>query len=129
MRLAAERGHRTVGSPSDVRAIYAASVLVWLLFDRVAALTASTRGEAGLAVAALVLAALLLAERLIYRHDPAAALRAVGWRVPRFRSLVVVLVVSALLAAVLPLSARLTGTPMAMRSDWPKLVPGLFAQA
>jgi membrane protease YdiL (CAAX protease family) len=114
---------------SDVRAVYLAAIVVWVLFDRVAALTASTRGEAGLAVCAVVLAALVIAERVLHRHAPAEALRALGYGAPRARAMAVVLVVSALLLAVLPLSARVVGTPIALRSDWLTLVPGLFAQA
>jgi len=38
-------------------------------------------------------------------------------------------IITATLALVLPIAARLTATPLALRSDWLELVPGLFAQA
>ena len=112
-----------------VACVYGATVVIGFAFDRMAAITESTVGEAGIAIAGVVAVALLAAERIVHLRTPAAALRALrmrsaanAWRDGRGHHALA-------LALVLPVAARLTGTPLALRSDWPKLAPGLFAQA
>ena len=112
-----------------IAAIYGVTVAVWLLFDRSAAVLGSTRGEGGFLVAALVLTALLLAERAIHGRGIRDALRALGCGAPARQGLARAATASVLLIAVLPLYASFAQAHVALRSDWLRLVPGLFAQA
>ena len=117
------------GNRRELACVYGATIVIWLAFDRMAAVTESTSGEAGIAIAVVVTAALLGAERIVHGRSPVAAWRALGCGAPQIRGMVVAAVISAVLLAVLPVAARITATPLALRSDWPKFVPGLFAQA
>jgi membrane protease YdiL (CAAX protease family) len=104
-------------------------VVVWLLFERVAEATKSHFGEAGLLIASIVGAGVLLAERLLFGRPPGQAARAVGLGRPAARGLAAAAAVSALMLACFPAFAWLTGTSLRMRPDWWLLLPGLFAQA
>jgi membrane protease YdiL (CAAX protease family) len=109
--------------------IFVGFVLGWLVLELAARRLGSFRGEAGIAVAALALAALLAIEWVAFGRPPAAALRALGFVRPRRRAVLATAGVGALLAAFLPVYAVLTGTPLVPRPGAALLVPGLVAQA
>jgi len=101
---------------------------VWLLFDRVAAALGSDRGQAGLIVAGVVIAATLAVERLLFREPIGAAARALGLGRPAIPGVLAATALGLLLLLVFPVFAALTGTGLAMTAGWLRLVPGLFAQ-
>jgi membrane protease YdiL (CAAX protease family) len=104
-------------------------VVVFAMFDRVAAWTGSTYGQAGLLVGALVVAGVLLVERLLFHRPFARGARLVGLGRPAGTGMLAAVVVSLLLLAAFPLYAWLTGARLRLYPGWLLLLPGLFAQA
>lgn len=107
--------------PATVLAIFA-------LFHLLAARLGSTRGEAGLLVGALVVAATIGVQAALFRQRVPVARRWVGFGRPDSRGVVAAGLVSLALVAVLPLYAVTTGIEFASYPGWLWLVPGLFAQ-
>jgi membrane protease YdiL (CAAX protease family) len=103
--------------------------LLWLLLDRTAAAFASYRGEAGIAVCLIVLAAAIIAEAAIARRSPAEGVRALGLSAPNMRGLLSTLTLCIALLCFYPLFAAFTDATLSLRADWLLLLPGLFAQA
>ena len=103
--------------------------IVLVLFHLLANALGSDRGQAGLIVAAVVLAALLAVEWTLFGEQPAAAVRSLGLGQPAVRGMVTSLVACVLLLAVIPVYAALRGATISMPPGWVWLLPGLFAQA
>jgi membrane protease YdiL (CAAX protease family) len=103
--------------------------LVFALFHGVATVTGSDRGQAGLLVGALVVAATLAVERLLFGEPLAKAARDVGLGRPRARGLVAAGGVCALLMLVFPIVSAIESARPAVDPRWSALLPGLFAQA
>jgi membrane protease YdiL (CAAX protease family) len=102
----------------------------YVVLDRAAALTGSTRGQAGLLVGALTVATIALAERLLF-PTPLAAVPArlgFGFGPAAARAVVAALAIAVVMLMFFPLFARATTTAVAVRDDWALLIPGLFAQ-
>lgn len=108
--------------------ILAGFLVIWIVLDRSAALLGSYRGEFGIVVCGLVLAAAVGVERLCFGRSPLAALRALGLRRAAARSVIATLALSVVLLGFFPLYGYLAGVPLRIRADWYWLVPGLFAQ-
>lgn len=106
-----------------------AFVLIYLSFDRLAAALGSTRGEAGLAVCAAVLALVTLAERWLTREPMRECWRSLGFVASARPALLMSVLVSGALLASLPFLASLTGAQLALRTDAPWLALGMLAQA
>jgi membrane protease YdiL (CAAX protease family) len=87
------------------------------------------RGEAGLAVGALVVLTCLAAERLLFGRPPARAARELGLGRPAPRGMLVAAAVCIALLLVLPAYAGAVGARLEPYPGWPWLLPGLFAQA
>jgi membrane protease YdiL (CAAX protease family) len=102
--------------------------IVFVLFQGLAHALGSERGEAGLLVAAVVVAALVAVERIFFGQSATPALRSLGFGLPTISGLSVALAVSALLVAVIPIYAWMRGAAIVPYPGWPWLVPGLFAQ-
>lgn len=102
--------------------------LLWIVFDRVAALLGSTRGEAGLAVCALVVALALVAERLLTGAGLRQGARALGLARPTASALGAAVALSAALLAFYPLFSVATGATLALRADAAWLAIGMAAQ-
>jgi membrane protease YdiL (CAAX protease family) len=102
--------------------------LAFLAFDRAAALTGSTFGQAGLLVAAVAVTTTALAERLLFPKPWRALFGSLGFGRPAARGVVAALMIGAVMTAFFPVFARVSGTSMALRDGWPWLMPGLFAQ-
>jgi membrane protease YdiL (CAAX protease family) len=102
--------------------------IVFVLFQGLAHALTSDRGQAGLPVAAVVIAALLAVERVLFGQSAMSALRSLGFGLPAFSGLSVALAVSVLLLAVIPIYAWMRGAAIVPYPSWPWLVPGLFAQ-
>ena len=104
-------------------------VAVWLIFDRTAAGLGSDRGQAGLAVGAVVVLA-TSASRSGWSAGLSEWRRAIsGWAPPATRGLLVAVATGLLLLLALPVFAAATGSRLTLTPGWGWLVPGLFAQA
>jgi membrane protease YdiL (CAAX protease family) len=101
---------------------------LWLLLDRAAAVFGSLRGEAGIVVLALALAATVVVEASLFHRVPREALRFLGYVRPDGRWLGATVVFSAALLLVVPLYASATRTPVALIDNWPWLALGMAAQ-
>ena len=99
------------------------------LFHGLATALGSDRGQAGLLVAAAVVAALLTAEWLLFRQAPAEALLSLGFGRPAPRAMLSALGVCAAMLAVIPAYAAWHGASVMAYPGWVWLLPGLFAQA
>jgi membrane protease YdiL (CAAX protease family) len=105
-----------------------AVVLGWLVFDRVAAAAGSVRGEAGVLVAGVVLATVLLLDRVLLGRGWRASLGSLGLGRPRASGVLVAVAIAAALLAFFPLYARATGARLVVGPGAVVLLPGLFAQ-
>ena len=103
--------------------------LVYALFNGAATALDSDRGEAGIVVGALVVAATLGVERLLFGQPLAAAVRTLGLGVPRARGLLAAAGLCLLLLCVFPAFAAATQQSLVLDPRWGWLLPGLFAQA
>lgn len=117
-----------IGEGARAMRVAVAFVLLWLVFDRAAALLGSTRGEAGLLVCALVVACALVAERVLTGAGPLRAACALGFIRPKTSALAAAIVLSAALLGVYPLFAAVTGSTIAWRADSAVLAVGMAAQ-
>lgn len=102
---------------------------VFLLFHASAAALGSDRGQAGLAVGAIVLAATITVERGLFGTPASLAVKSLGLGRPWMRGVAAAGAVSALLWLVVAGFVFSTGVSWAMTPGWVALVPGLFAQA
>jgi membrane protease YdiL (CAAX protease family) len=84
-------------------------------------------GRYGLLIMAAVLLAAVAVERLLYGVPTRDAPVRLGLGRPSGRAIVVALLVAALIQAVYPLVAGLTGERFALRPGWPWLLIGTFA--
>ena len=103
--------------------------VIFGLFHGLATALGSDRGEAGLLVAAVVVAALLAAEWLLFRHAPAEALLSLGFGWPAARGMLAALGVCAAMLTVIPIYAAVRGASIVFYPLWLWLLPGLIAQA
>ncbi len=103
-------------------------IALFLLLHTSASALGSFRGEAGVVVGALVVAAALAAQRLVFggRFGPAAS--AIGLGRPPATSIAIALTIGVILLLTIPAFALSMNTRPAMYPGWPALVPGLFAQ-
>ena len=103
--------------------------VVFALFHGLAGYLGSDRGQAGVAIAGVVVVALIAFERLLFGRTAAEAMRALGFGTPDPRGFFAVLLVVVLLVATVPLYASVRGVTLAYYPGWPSLLAGLFAQA
>jgi membrane protease YdiL (CAAX protease family) len=104
-------------------------VALYLLIDRTAAWLQSFRGEWGIAIALLVLAAALVIEWLITRRPLRELARSLGLGRSRRDAMLVTIGLCAILALVLPIYELASGSPIRLIDGWPLLAIGIFAQA
>jgi membrane protease YdiL (CAAX protease family) len=102
---------------------------IFAIFHASAAALGSDRGQAGILVGALVVAATLAAQRARSRETIASGWRGVGLGPPRIGGLIASAAACVLLLLVVPAFARSTGTTVSVEPDSLWLLPGLFAQA
>lgn len=118
-----------VSSGRDWTRLLAGLGAIYGLFQVAAAGLGSERGEAGLAVGALVTIATLAVERAWTGRSVAAAAHALGLGMPRARGLAAAAGACLLLVLVVPVFAWLTGAAARIVPGAGWLLPGLFAQA
>jgi membrane protease YdiL (CAAX protease family) len=109
--------------------LLAGLAIVFAPFQGLAHALGSDRGQAGLLVAAVVIAALVAVERLLFGQKPVVALRILGFGPPAMKGVAVALGLGVLLVAVIPTYAAMRGVSVAPYPGWMWLLPGLFAQA
>jgi membrane protease YdiL (CAAX protease family) len=109
--------------------LLAGFAVVFALIQYVGGVLGSDRGQAGILIGLLVIAALAAAECLLFRKRVPSSLRALGLGPPDRRGMAAAAVVGLLLLALLPVITRASGAPLALRPEWPWLLVGLFAQA
>ena len=114
---------------SDWPRLLAGLFVVYGLFQGVAHLLRSDRGEAGLLIAALVTIATLTFQRSFFAPTVADAARAVGLGVPVRRGVAVAAALGLGLLLVIPAYVHVTHASMTFRAGWLSMLPGLFAQA
>ena len=102
---------------------------VFALFHWSATALGSDRGQAGLDVGGLVVAATLAIERLWFAPTLASAARVLGLGAPRRTGLAVAVAIGVLLLLVVPLYARFAGAEWSIEPGSLARLPGLFAQA
>jgi membrane protease YdiL (CAAX protease family) len=104
-------------------------IAVFVLFQWSAARLGSDLGQAGLAVAGIVVSGTLLVEFLWSRRSITSMLRTLGLGRPRVQGLAIAAGVCSLLLLVVPTFVLATGSAVTTTDGWLWLVPGLFAQA
>ena len=103
--------------------------LVFALFHGVAAATGSDRGQGGVLVGALVVAATLVAERVLFGKPLAKAVRDGGLGRPHARGLLAAAGVCVPLMLVFPAMAAIENARLVVDPRWSAVLAGLFAQA
>jgi membrane protease YdiL (CAAX protease family) len=104
-------------------------VLVFILLQWSATALGSDRGQAGIVVGLLVVAATLAVERLFYGRPLTRVCQTLGLDVPGREGMLSAGGVSLLILSVIPVYARVSGASVAFYPGWDRLLPGLFAQA
>lgn len=117
-----------VGTHDWVR-LAAGLVVVFALFQWLGHALGSDRGQAGLLIAGVVVATLLLIEWLAFGQTPAESPRSLGFGWPAARGILAALCVCLALLAVIPIYAALRGGSLVVHPGWAWLLPGLIAQA
>lgn len=113
----------------DSLKLVAGLFLVFALFHWSATALGSDRGQAGLLVGALVVAATLAVERLFFGRPVATAARTLGLGAPALRGVATAAALGLALLLVIPVFARVTQSSVTTYPGWISLLPGLFAQA
>ena len=103
-------------------------ILVFALFHWSADALGSDRGQSGVIVGALVVAATIAIERAIFGQPVLSSVRTLGLGRPRAMGLAVAGAVVLLLWFVVLVFVLVTGASAALVPGWAWLMPGLFAQ-
>jgi len=109
--------------------LVAGLAVVFGLFHWSATILESDRGQRGLLIGMLVVAATVVADRFAVRHQRGAVGRSLGLGQPRATGLVVAGGVTLLLLISAFLFVRARGLSPALYPGWVSLLSGLFAQA
>lgn len=102
---------------------------VFALFQWAASVLGSMRGEAGVVVGLVVVAAILIVERTLFAGSLRDAAMSVGLGRPTARGMVVAMVTAKLIFLSVALFGWVTETTFSMYPNWPMLMIGLFFQA
>lgn len=102
---------------------------MFTLFQAAGAGLGSDRGQAGLRIGALIVAAVLTVERFLRGGSLLERARRLGLGAPDWRGLAAAVLVCGLLLVTVPAFAVATGVGLTMYPGWLALLPGLFAQA
>ena len=107
---------------------FVATVMIFLVFDRIATALRSDRGQQGIVVAIVVVAAILVADGILFREGAARSIRTLGLGPPAGTGLIAAFTVSVAMVLVLVLVALRRDIVLGPFPGWPLLLPGLFAQ-
>ena len=112
----------------DWRRLVLSLAVIFGLFHGSAVAFGSDRGQRGILVGAMVVAATVAADRLLLRHR-GSVIRGLGLGRPKPLGLIAAAATSAILLVVGLLFARSQGLSATFYPGWISLLPGLFAQA
>lgn len=101
---------------------------VFALFHVLSLALGSDRGQAGVVVGAVIIAATLAIERVWFGRGAPTAARELGLGRPRVVGMAVAGGVSGAVLLLVPLYILATGIPLTTMPGWLRLLPGLFAQ-
>ena len=118
-----------IDSPRAGARLLAGFVAAYALFQFAANAFVSDRGQAGILIALLVVAALILVEVSLFATSLRAAPRILGLGIPASTGMAAATFLGAALFALIPAFAFLSQIKLAMMSGWALMLPGLFAQA
>jgi membrane protease YdiL (CAAX protease family) len=104
------------------------TAVLFLTMSAAASLAGSLRGEAGLAICALVIFTALIIERALFGIHPRQALGLLGLTRRPAGGLLPVLLISVPMVAYCPVLSVMTGTPVTMREGWILTAIGVFLQ-
>jgi porin len=102
---------------------------VFILFQVVASVTGSLRGEAGILVGLIVVIATLKVERKLFNKPVAHAARSIGLASPKTFGIIISVTIAGVMFLMVPLFAWVTGSSIEMYPNWQFLMVGLFFQA
>jgi membrane protease YdiL (CAAX protease family) len=103
--------------------------LVFGLFHWSATILGSDRGQRGILIGTLIVAATAAAERFLLRRRGYAIVRQLGLGLPNARGIVAAIGVAVVLWIIAMLFVRARGMTFTFYPGWVSLLPGLFAQA
>lgn len=115
--------------PADWLRLVLGLFLVFALFQWSATILGSDRGQQGILIGGVIVAATAAADWWLLRHPHAPTVRHLGLGRPRTGGIVLAAGASCLLLVVALLFALATGRTASLYPGWPWLLPGLFAQA
>jgi membrane protease YdiL (CAAX protease family) len=118
----------TIDSPPRWARLIAGLIVAFAIFQWSAVALGSDRGQAGLIVGALGVAATLAVERFAFGRPLAPAARSLGLGWPHAAGMVTAAAICVLLVLVVPLFVAVTGASLAVTPQWALLLPGLFSQ-
>jgi membrane protease YdiL (CAAX protease family) len=127
--LSTGKAEPPIGSADSWLRLLAGLALVFALFQAAGQHLGSDRGQAGAAIAALVLSALVLAERWLFGTPTKHVLQSLGFGRPDWRGIAAGAAVSALLLILIAALGLGLAGPLTMQPGWHLRLPGLFAQA
>jgi membrane protease YdiL (CAAX protease family) len=104
-------------------------IVVFVLFQWIASALGSFRGEAGVLVGVIVVAATLVAEKVLFRKSFKEAAKGIGLGRPMRFGMLAAVAVSSLLLLMVPIFLLQSGSSLSLYPGWLTLLPGLFFQA
>lgn len=113
----------------QVAKIIAGLIVVFALFQWASSTLESTRGEYGVIVGMIVVAALVMVQRLAFCKSVWRALLSLGLGIPNARSLASTALIGSIMLSSLFLFVDQTGSTLDVYPDWESLIIGLFFQA
>ena len=102
---------------------------VFVLFQWTATALESNRGEAGVVVGLVAVAAMLFTQRVLFRESYTEAARSIGLARPNLSGIIVAIVIATLMFASVALFVWQTRSAIEMYPGWPLLMIGIFFQA
>ena len=104
-------------------------IAIFVLFQWIATALDSTRGEAGVIVATVVVAATIIVQRMLFADSFSAAARTIGLGRPKASGIIAAIVIAKLMVVTVVCFSWLTGTEIDMYPNWQWLAIGIFCQA
>jgi membrane protease YdiL (CAAX protease family) len=126
---ACRREQGVTAPPTSWARVTAGLLVVFALFHGLASRLGSDRGQSGLIVAAVVVLATVIVQRVLFGQPPSVAIHWLGLTRATKQGLAAAATVGALLALIIPSYAWAIGASVTGYPGWPVLLPGLLAQA
>lgn len=104
-------------------------IVVFALFQWLAETLKSYRGEFGVIVGVIVVAATIFAEKLLFKKSFKESVKTVGLKSPTKIGVLTTVAICGLMLLTIPLFALVTGSTFSFYPGWQFLILGLFFQA